>query len=227
MAETDSTCWTVLREAAAGSRKSREEFARRYQPLIRAYLSARWKASPHLQDLDDAVQEVFVECLRPGGVLAQADPGRPGGFRAFLYGVLRNVARRVETAKRREEGRSPRAGALLEEPAGREESLSKLFDRQWAKLLVQEAADVHRARARRRGERAQRRVKLLRLRFHDGLPIREIARRWKCEALELHREYAEARKDFKQALIDVLRFHHPVSPHEAEQECRELLALLE
>src|SRR5262245_7244949 len=68
----ESTCWTVTRGAALGSAGDREEFARRYLPVIRAYLSSRWRHSPHLRDLDDAVQEVFVECFGQGGVLARA-----------------------------------------------------------------------------------------------------------------------------------------------------------
>ena len=48
-------------------------------------------------DLDDAVQEVFVECFRQGGVLEAAVDGRVPSFRAFLYGVVRNVARRFES----------------------------------------------------------------------------------------------------------------------------------
>ena len=48
-------------------------------------------------DLDDVTQEVFVECFRTGGVLEAAGSGRVPRFRAFLYGVIRNVARRVES----------------------------------------------------------------------------------------------------------------------------------
>ncbi|MBK8268830.1 MAG: hypothetical protein IPK83_11220 [Planctomycetes bacterium] len=35
-------------------------------------------------DLDDAVQDVFLECFRPDGALDRLDVHRPGGFRAFL-----------------------------------------------------------------------------------------------------------------------------------------------
>ena len=76
MAQPISTCWTVIRGAAAGNPADRDAFARRYVRVVRAYLAARWRASPNLQDLDDAVQEVFVECFRHDGVLEQADPRR-------------------------------------------------------------------------------------------------------------------------------------------------------
>jgi RNA polymerase sigma-70 factor (ECF subfamily) len=55
MSGPQSTCWTLIRAAAGGSAREREEFARRYVPVLRAYLAARWRGSPLLQDLDDAV----------------------------------------------------------------------------------------------------------------------------------------------------------------------------
>ena len=93
MPTPDSTCWTVIQAAAAGSATDRQAFARRYGPVVRAYLATRWRSSPCLHDLDDAVQEVFVECFKPDGVLDRADRDR--GFRPFLYGVVRNVALRT------------------------------------------------------------------------------------------------------------------------------------
>jgi len=72
MSPSDSTCWTVIRAAAAGSPTDREELARRYLGAVRAYLSARWRGSALGDDLDDATQEVFVECFRQGGALEAA-----------------------------------------------------------------------------------------------------------------------------------------------------------
>ena len=42
MPNSESTCWTVIRAAAAGSPADREELARRYLGVVRAYLAARW-----------------------------------------------------------------------------------------------------------------------------------------------------------------------------------------
>src|SRR4051794_37515406 len=99
MSSPDLTCWTVIRGAARGDARDRDDFARRYEPVVRAYLTARWRSSGRLGWLDDAVQEVFVECFRRGGALDRVEPDRPGGFRAFLYGVVRIVALRAESAK--------------------------------------------------------------------------------------------------------------------------------
>jgi hypothetical protein len=82
MTAPESTCWTVIEAAAAGSAAARAEFARCYAPVVRAYLAARWCSSPCLGDLDDAVQEIFLQCFQRDGVLDRADRGR--GFLPFL-----------------------------------------------------------------------------------------------------------------------------------------------
>ena len=224
MADSESTCWTVIEAAAASSSQDREEFVRRYGPVVRAYLAARWQSSPCLQDLDDATQEVFLACFRPQGVLDRVDSGR--GFRPFFYGVLRNVALRFERKHGRRRERQAPTDADLDDLAGDDESLSRVFDRAWAKALLQEAARRMAHHAREAGEAAVRRVELLRLRFQDQLPIREIAARWVMDAGLLHHEYAKARQEFKAALREVVAFHHPDSAREIEQECANLLSLL-
>src|SRR4051794_942163 len=140
MGDRDSTCWTLLRDAAAGGEAPRAEFAARYAPVVRAYLAARWRGSDRLNELDDAVQDVFVECLRDGGLLERASADRPGGFRAFLYGAVRNVALRAEERRARRLARDAGEAVDVEAIPGREESLSRIFDRAWARAVVREAA---------------------------------------------------------------------------------------
>jgi RNA polymerase sigma factor (sigma-70 family) len=156
MAASESTCWTVIEAAAAGSTDDREEFVRRYGPVIRAYLAARWQSSPRLQDVEDAAQEVFLACFRPRGVLDRVDRGR--GFRPFFYGVVRNIALRLEREHgRRREGQAP-GDRTLEDLPDDAESLSRVFDRAWAKALLQQAARRMEHHARVAGEAALRRV---------------------------------------------------------------------
>jgi RNA polymerase sigma-70 factor (ECF subfamily) len=219
MPASESTCWTVIRAAAAGSPADREEVGRRYLGVVRAYLAARWRGSDLRPDLDDAVQEVFVECFRQGGALEAAGAGRVPSFRAFLYGVVRNVARRFESRPKRP------AGLLPDIPAN-EESLSRLFERTWAQAIMAEAAQLQRRQAAQRGPAAVQRVELLRLRFEENLPIRAIAERWGVPAAELHHSYAQARKEFKAALLEVVAFHCPGSPAEVEEEAASLLRSL-
>jgi RNA polymerase sigma-70 factor (ECF subfamily) len=227
MAADDSTCWTLLRDAAAGGETSRAEFAARYASVVRAYLAVRWRGSNLIRELDDAVQDVFLECLRDGGLLDRVRSDRPGGFRAFLYGAVRNIALRAEAQQARRLAREPMDVVDLQAVPGREEALSRVYDRAWAKAVVREAAERQSALASQCGEAALRRVELLRLRFHEGMPIREIARLWGLDAASLHHEYARARQEFRSALRDVVAFHHPGPPDEVDGECSQLLSLLE
>jgi RNA polymerase sigma-70 factor (ECF subfamily) len=219
MPNSESTCWTVIRAAAAGSPSDRDELARRYLHVVRAYLAARWSNSALLPERDDAVQEVFVECFRHGGVLEAAATGRVPSFRAFLYGVIRNVARRFEN-------RPGRTAGPLPEIEAEDESPFCLFERTWAQAIMAEAAQLQRRQAGERGPEAVQRVELLRLRFEENLPIRAIAERWGVPAAQLHHAYALARREFKAALLEVVAFHHPGSPAEVEQEAARLLQAL-
>ena len=83
-----------------------------------------------------------------------------------------------------------------------------------------EAAERQAERGSEAGEAVLRRVELLRLRFHEGLPIREIRRRWGSDPDAVHRDYARARREFQMALAEVVARHHPGStPVEIEHEC--------
>jgi RNA polymerase sigma-70 factor (ECF subfamily) len=226
MSSSDPTCWTVIRGASQGDAGARDEFAHRYEPVVRAYLAARWRSSNHIRALDDAVQEVFVECFQKGGALDRLEPDRPGGFRAFLYGVVRIVALRAEATQRRGKEQLPPEGYDPRQVPADDTRLSRAFDRAWARSLMAEAAERHAEDAARAGEAARRRVELLRLRFHDGLPVRAIARRRGCDPDVVHRDYARARQEFRAALAAVVAFHHPGTPAEVERTCAELLALL-
>jgi RNA polymerase sigma-70 factor (ECF subfamily) len=211
----DLTCWTLIRDAAGGDPAARERFARVYLPVVTAYLAARWRGRP----TDDAVQDVFVECFRAGGVLEKADPER-GGFRGFLLGAVRNVARRHESRPHRGQPQ-PIPPDLPADDTGP----AQAFDRAWTRSLLKEVARVQEEAATT--EPARRRVQLLRLRFHDGLPIRDIAALWGVDAAKLHHEYATARDEFRAALHRVVAFHHPGgTPADIDRACGELLALL-
>jgi DNA-directed RNA polymerase specialized sigma24 family protein len=178
MHASETTCWTMIRGAAAGRAPDRDEFSRRYSPVIRAYLAARWRGSTLVGEIDDAEQEVFIDCFKDGGALGRANPERP--FRAFLYGVVKHVAQRFERARQK-------AGQPLDDDTpARERSLSAEFDRAWASALMRQAARAQAEAAKQKGGDAELRVKLLRLRFQDNLPIRDIAKSWNEDAAHLH-----------------------------------------
>jgi RNA polymerase sigma-70 factor (ECF subfamily) len=226
MNDAQTTCWTLIRGAAQGDADERDAFARRYDPAIRAYLVARWERSALRQDVDDAVQEVFIECFKDGGALKKVTSDRPGGFRAFLYGVTRNVAMRYETKRARGRELQAPTGFHAAEADATEDRMSQIFDRAWAQSIMQEAADLQSKQAVIAGDEALRRVELLRLRFGEGLPIREIAQRWSADPVLVHRAYSKARKEFKMSLLEVMSFYCPGSAELAEEECNRLLALL-
>lgn len=212
----------MIRAAADGSHSHQDEFARLYEPVVRCYLGARFRGRPTL-DVEDAVQEVFVECLRQGGALQHAEPHRSGGFRAFLFGVARNVARRLEERAHRTAADGRAAAA---EPGDDEQRLTRIFDRSYAQSVLRQAAALQRDRAANRDEAARRRVELLRLRFEEDLPIRTIAAQFGLPAAAVHHEYARAREEFRDALLDIVSKEYPDSRAEAERECRSLLGLL-
>jgi RNA polymerase sigma-70 factor (ECF subfamily) len=228
MEGANSTCWTVIRAAArADAAPEREEFARRYAAPIRAYLAARWRGRPNLrQEVDDAAQEVFVECFRAGGALAKADEERAGGFRAFLYGVVRHVALRQESARPRAAPPPSSAGGLDGLPAD-EPTLSRAFDRAWAQTLVRAAASRMAEEAARGDDGARRRVELLRRRFSDNAPIRDLASEWGVDADRLHHEYARARDEFRAALHAVVALECGGTSGEVARRCAELVQLLD
>lgn len=220
MTPVDATCWTLIHAAAAGDRLAREWFARLYQPIARSYFSARWQQSPILPGLDDAVQDVFVECFKVNGVLEKVGEVQPEGFRAFFHGVLRNIGRRFEAARGSFQ-------PISDHRPADDTSLSRAFDKAWARSLLKKAARVQAETASRSGERATRRVELLRLRFQEGLPIRDIATQWNDDAAKLHHEFATARDEFRAALRRVMSFHMPTADEpQLESACRELLNLL-
>ena len=48
----------------------------------------------------------------------------------------------------------------------------------------------------------------------------------RTDAAKLHHAYAQARQEFRAALLEVIAFHHPASPAELEQEAAALLRAL-
>jgi len=217
------TCWTLIHAAAEGRSAERDEFAHRYIDAVRRYLAARWKTSPMIRDLEDAVQEVFVACFKQDGALGKADPSVGKGFRVFLFGVVRNVARQFERDRKRG---AVAAASLRSDPPDESPALSRVYDRAYARAIMREAASRMAERAHAVGGDAERRVELLRLRFEDDLHVRDIAKLWDVDAGELHRESAKAGREFKAVLREVVGLAERCAPDHLERECDRLLELL-
>ncbi|MFN0207660.1 MAG: RNA polymerase sigma factor [Planctomycetota bacterium] len=215
------TSWTLVRGAARGEAEAREEFGRRYLPLMKKYLHERWRDRPWLTEIDDAAQEVFVECYKKGGALDHFEEGRGDSFRGYLLSICRNVASRFE----REQWRRMKVKideTLLELSLADDTRASQLFDRAWAQSMLREAAQRYQRRVPDLDPSAKQRFELLVLRFRDDMPIRDIARLWNADPTHLHREYTKARKEFREVLMEVLQIHQPSSQASLSEECERL-----
>lgn len=225
MPSPESTCWTLVEKAAGGDAAARGQFADTYLDLVRAYLGARWRGLKIVDLLDDAVQEVFLECFRPNGALSKLDRNGPAAFRSFLFVVTNNVARRFIDKVAREQKKRGENVADLERLPNDDASLSVMFDRTWAKTLLLRARELQRKKSIGDPERT-RRVELLDLRFGEGLPVRDIAERWKMPPDDVHVLYRRAREEFKSALKEEIRFHGQKTDAAVEEECRRLLGMI-
>jgi RNA polymerase sigma-70 factor (ECF subfamily) len=222
LAEADGeTCWSLVGRAAAGDPPSCSRFGRTYLPLIRGFLAQRWRGTKLVEEVDDATQDVFVECFRPDGPLTHADAAK-GDFRGYLFGVVRNVALRAEAQARRREPRED--GHSLADAADADPSVSQLFDREWARTLMREAGQLMMERST--DDKSRLRVDLLRLRFGRDLPMPAIAARLDMDLAALHRQYARARQEFRSCLRSVVAFHCVRTETELDDECRRLFDLL-
>jgi DNA-directed RNA polymerase specialized sigma24 family protein len=218
------TCWTLLRAASQGDARARSAFSRDYAVVVRGFLEARWRGRVIAGELDDAAQEVFLECLKPGGVLDRADPAR-GEFRGLLFGVTRNVARRFEE-RALEQGRlRPEESGWCERVASDDPGQATLFDRGWARSLVRRSGRLHRERALADGRAGRRRIELLERRFGNDEAIRTIAADWGVPAQEVHNAYRKARTEFYGCLREIVALHSPAGA-DLESECRRLLVVL-
>ena len=220
MERGQTTRWSLVRGAAQGDRESREAFTRLYGPVIRGHLESRLRGRATAEDLHDAVQEVFLQCFKPDNSLLRADPSWPGGFRAFLYGITRNVAHSLAERRRRHQADD------LPEMEHTDASLSGQFDREYARALTKEARFLLAARATDGGPAAER-LRALTLRYEEGLPTREIARILGQDVTVVYPLMTRARREFRGALLEVLASYHPKDTREAlEQRCLEIFAAL-
>jgi len=125
MTPPQETCWTLIRDVRDGSRDARTRFTGRYLDSVRGYFVARWKGTPLSGEVDDAVQEVFLDCFKEGGVLealeranqiATRDSGGAAPHQEWHLKEERFLVQRGEDARAIIEGRA--------QPANAEETLT-------------------------------------------------------------------------------------------------------
>lgn len=221
------TCHALIEDAKRGAPRAREELASRYLAVVRAFLRKRWRHGPLADHVDDAVQEVFVDLFKDNGALLRHDPSKARDFSAYLFGVTKNIALRHEAKAMREGDLRFDPGSVgFDAWPSDDTALSRVFDREWAIAVMRRARLRLEDRASHAGAAALQRVEILRLRFQDGLPIRDIARVLDLETAHAHHEYARARAEFKRALRDEVASDGIGDTEAIEQRCRDLLDLL-
>ena len=169
---------------------------------------------------------MFVECLRQNGLLQRVDSHAPGGFRPFLFGATRNVARRFEERLSRNKEQQQASGILANVEAD-DASLSVAFDRAYARTVLRQAFDLYEIRAIADSGNMKQRTELLRRRFQDDVPIREIAKEWNVDAKTLHRSLDRAKQEFRASLLEIVAREAPTATSaELNQSCAEILSLV-
>jgi RNA polymerase sigma-70 factor (ECF subfamily) len=145
-----------------------------------------------------------------------------GDFRGFLFGVVRNVAKRFARSHAMLDARGVAQGSVVDGLASAEAAASRVFDREWALALLRQAMQQFSREAAAHGDPQRTRSELLRLRFEEGQPIRAIAAAWECDPAWLHHEFAAARRDFKRTLGRILGVDASSDGARAEREIQRL-----
>ncbi len=182
-AQEERRMWALIRAVSRGDQRARQVFCLMWRGAVQRDLWRIWRDSPLRAYAADAEQEVFLECLRPGGALARFDPSRGVPLRGYLRGVVRNVAARVARREASYSRHNQRAGdAVFDWSHGdgdvlldvEQHELRRCVERAIVELQLVRACDSHSM-----GE-------LVRLLFHGGLPVRSVARRWGLPPERVH-----------------------------------------
>lgn len=224
MTRFDTTHWSVVLGAAAGRAEARDAFCRTYGSIIRSYLCARWRVPFTHENVEEGVQEVFLECFKERGALTRVDPERP--FRAYLYGVTSVTAVALERKWRKRDRDHAVSGFEPDRIERDEATLSHVFDREWARMVGREARVLFAQRAAE-GDAPARRARCLELRYQQGKPPREIAQELGIQVERVYEMLHQAKADYRSALLEVVSQHHPgAAKADLERICTELAGLL-
>ena len=221
--------WQLVEAAGAGDVAARAEFLQQFGPLVRLWLQQRWRDTPFRGLVDDAVQDVFVECCRPDGALRRADPERcVHGIEVYLRGIVRNVAARLERTEARHFGhrRDLEVGQASTMPARL--GVADQIDRAWAMAQIGAAFDLV-AHTDSSGATGHSLRELLHLHFEEAMPVRAIAGAWHTKVEHVHELRRRACGTFRACLLRVRRGGETGSGGDsaaAEAAGREVLALL-
>ena len=220
----EHTSWTMIDGAAKGRAEAREQVAQLYAPLVRRYLAARWRLPLDHEQVNEGCQDAMLQLFKPGGALQNVDSEQSGGFRAYLYGLVRNVALMIERSSRRRNERHSSAEFELDNIEQDDATLSQVFDRGWARMIAQRARVRMAANLRDSKPEVYR---CLELRYSEGLAPREIADEIGKDASIVYELLRSARKEYRRALLETVAEFYPGRTHaEVEATCKELTQFL-
>lgn len=204
-AGSSSDAARIALAAAGGDPAARAAFWAQHARQVHTWLWFRWSRTTLRGCIDDAAQEVYLECFRRGGAFTHFAPERARhGVTGFLRGIVRNVAHRFERQRTRERAHRahltgtppPLHGDDDAVPAGDGTGI----DHEHVVAALDRLDHDDPARGTPRSLRA-----FLRLRFDDGLPVRTIAKHWQTTPDHVHELRRRACRRFRSCLLAVLR----------------------
>lgn len=213
------TSWQLVGLAGTDADGARRAFALRYESFVRRVLAKRWLGTEYGVDFDDAIQDVFVECFKAGGVIEKADPARGASFRTLLFQVTSHVAARFERTRRRDRAHTHDVTPPDDVPAP-DLSGYEAVTREEVSDLVREA---HRRMATHHDAVVRERATLLDRHTCRGESILSIAGGDHAAAARLHREHSKAKKEWKAYLVEVVKGEYRVPEGEAKILVADLL----
>ncbi|MCR9244706.1 MAG: hypothetical protein NXI31_06725 [bacterium] len=183
-----------------GDRQAVCAFCEHYLPIVKRHLRALWRDSTMDANVDDATQDVFVECLRSNGALSRLDVGRGHGLAAYVRGITRNIAARLGRRRARECRRCYLSNDLVSHTPDRTPDGLELLDRTCSATAVREAV----ARLDREPAVPGHSLgELVRLHFGGNQPVREIAKGWEVRPARVHEARRRACQHLRKLLLRV------------------------
>ena len=219
---TFATSWTLIGKVVHGQtwekRDALETLLNRYMPAIRAYLLTRKWAKPG--DVDDLVHEFIASQVMDHHLLAKANKDR-GKFRNYLLTALRNFTinqfRKKELVFAEIQGEPSFDGAP-----------ERVFEGEWARLVIQEALEAMERQCRQMGRQAVWGLfeyRLLKPVF-DGQPsppYAELIKRFDLKSpAQAANTLVTAKRMFARVLRDVVA-QYTLDEQEVEEEIADLM----
>ena len=214
------TSWVLVGLAGTDEDLAQREFALRYEKFVRRILAKRWLGTVFRTYFDDAIQEVFVECFKPNGVIEKANAQNGNSFRTYLFQVASHVAARFERTHQRQQSIASTNDDHLDDLSSQAMSAYDLVTREEVADLVREA--LHRMTHHYNPE-VRKRGQLLDRHTCQGEKIIAIADGNPDLAEQLHRDHTKAKREWKSFLVEVVQSEYRVPGNEAQVIVSELL----